>query len=310
MMKRLRSVLQFHFRTGAELSSGIDKIHVVLERMQESLGRIEARQCDKLSANDPTAHGFRVFSQWNEDGIIQFLIKAVPIAQQKFVEFGVQTYRESNTRFLLRNNNWSGLVLDANPRYIDAIKADPNYWQHDLTAATAFITRENINELLSRHGMSGELGLLSIDIDGNDYWIWEAIEIVQPAIVIVEYNAHFGQKRAVTVPYDPAFDRRRAHFSCIYYGASLAAVYGLGLKKGYGLIGCNSGGNNAFFVRDELLRATSLRALSPSEAFMAGKFREARNAERQLALMSPAQETELIRGLPVVDVETGATVPF
>ena len=309
-MKRILQTLRSHFAAVAKTAQQLGKLRETQERMQEAVGRIETRQMRSLPGSDPAAHGFRVFSQWDEDGIIQFLIHAVPVAQRKFVEFGVQTYVESNTRFLLRNDNWSGLILDGQQRYIDAIKADAISWQHDLTAACAFITRENINELLARHGMSGEIGLLSIDIDGNDYWVWERIDVVQPAIVIVEYNAHFGATRPLAVPYDPAFDRRAAHHSCIYYGASLAALERLGGKKGYVLVGCSCGGNNAFFVRNDLLRATSLRALSPAEAFFPAKFREARDAGGRLTLLPPEQETELLRGLPVVDVETGATVPF
>ena len=309
-MKRILQTLRSHFAAVAELARHAGRSRQALAHLQEALGRIEARQMRALPGGGLGAHGFRVFSQWDEDGIIQFLIHAVPIAQRKFVEFGVQTYVESNTRFLLRNDNWSGLILDGQQRYIDAIKADEISWQHDLTAVAAFITRENINELLSTHGMSGEIGLLSIDIDGNDCWVWEAIDVVQPAIVIVEYNAHFGPTRAVAVPYDPAFERRAAHHSCIYYGASLAALARVGGKKGYALVGCCGGGNNAFFVRHELLSATGLRALSASEAFVAAKFREARDAAGRLTLLTPAQEVEMLRGLPVVDLTTGGTVPF
>jgi hypothetical protein len=309
-MIRLFQILRSHFAHVAELARHAGRYRQAQAHMQEALGRIEARQFRGMPGGDLAAHGFRVFSQWDEDGIIQFLIHAVPIAQRRFVEFGVQTYEESNTRFLLRNDNWSGLVLDGQQRYIDAIKADSISWQHDLTAVSAFITRENINELLSRHGMSGEIGLLSIDIDGNDCWVWESIEVGRPAIVIVEYNAHFGATRAVAVPYDAAFERRAAHHSCIYYGASLAALHRVGGKKGYALVGCSGGGNNAFFVRDELLHAAGLRALSASEAFVAAKFREARDAAGRLTLLTPAQEVEMLRGLPVVDLETGATIPF
>ena len=309
-MKRILQTLRSHFAAVAELARHAGRSRQALAHLQEALGRIEARQMRALPGGGLGAHGFRVFSQWDEDGIIQFLIHAVPIAQRKFVEFGVQTYVESNTRFLLRNDNWSGLILDGQQRYIDAIKADEISWQHDLTAVAAFITRENINELLSTHGMSGEIGLLSIDIDGNDCWVWEAIDVVQPAIVIVEYNAHFGATRAVAVPYDPAFERRAAHHSCIYYGASLAALARVAEKKGYALVGCCGGGNNAFFIRNDLLPATGLRALAAGEAFVAAKFREARDAAGRLTLLTPAQEVEMLRGLPVVDLTTGGTVPF
>ena len=308
-MRHLLQTVRSHFTTVTDLARQVGKLRHTLERMQETLGRLEARQVRAAAGDKFSAHGFRVFSQWDEDGLIQFLIRQVPIARPVFVEFGVQTYRESNTRFLLRHDNWSGLVLDGGQRYIDAIKADPISWEHDLMAVCAFITRENINDLIGASGVCGEIGLLSIDIDGNDYWVWEKLDVVQPAIVIAEYNAHFGAERAVTVPYDPAFERRKAHPSQIYFGASLAALARLGKSKGYTLVGCNGAGNNAFFVR-ETLRPAALPALSVGEAFVAAKFREARDAEGRLMLLSPDEETKILRGLPVVDVETGATVPF
>jgi len=154
---------------------------------------------------------FRAFSQWGEDGIIQYLISQVPIENTSFVEFGVENYLEANTRFLLINDNWKGLVLDGSQRHIDFIRNDKIYWRHDLTAECRFITRENINDTLDGCGFRGDIGLLSIDIDGNDYWVWESIDIIKPRIVVCEYNSVFGGQQAVTVPYDAIFVRTDAH---------------------------------------------------------------------------------------------------
>lgn len=123
-----------------------------------------------------------------------------------------------------------------------------------------FVTTENINDLFRGNGVDGDIGLLSIDINGNDYWVWEAIKDVSPRIVMVEYNARFGSHRAVTVPYDPAFGRAKAHHSRIYYGASLAALVLLGSRKGYEFVGCNSTGNDAFWGCAEV-RPSSLRSM-------------------------------------------------
>ena len=98
----------------------------------------------------------------------------------------------------------------------------------------------------------GPLGILSIDIDGNDYWIWQAITSVQPAIVICEFNAVLGDMRPIVVPYDSAFQRLRAHFSGQYFGASIAALKSLARAKGYTFVGTNSNGVNAFFLKEEL----------------------------------------------------------
>lgn len=273
----------------------------ILGQMREALGRIEARQCAEKGASSFTAHEFQVYSQWGEDGLIQRLIREVKIARKIFVEFGVETYTEANTRFLLVNDNWSGLVLDGGESNIRTIRRSDVYWRHNLKAVQAFITRENINELLRDNGVTGEIGLLSVDIDGNDYWVWEAIDAVAPALVIVEYNSRFGAERAVTVPYDPKFVRQEAHSSCAYYGASLAALVALGRRKGYAFVGSNTAGNNAFFVRRDLLPAT-LREVSVAEGYVALQFREARDAQGKLAFMSPEQEAKLVNALPLVEV--------
>lgn len=267
-------------------------------RMQEALGRVEARQCAGSTSLDPRTHEFRAFSQWGEDGILQFLLRHVRVPREIFVEFGVETYVEANTRFLLTNNHWSGLVMDGSADNVRRIKKSALYWQHNLKAVEAFITRENINALLIENGITDEIGLLSIDIDGNDYWIWEAITAVRPAILVMEYNSRFGKTEAVTVPYDPQFTRAKAHYSMIYYGASLKALTQLSKKKGYALVASNSVGNNAFFVRDDL-RPAELRELSVEAAFVPNKFREARRQDGSLAHLDWQQEHKLVMSLPL-----------
>ena len=285
----------------------LDRIDARQRRMQEAIGRIEARQLRARAPARLQDYEFQVFSQWGEDGIVQRLVEVVPVERKQFVEFGVEDYTEANTRFLLTNNGWAGLVIDGSPENVQRIVSDPLYWRHNLKAMLAFVTRENINDLLRRNGLNGEIGLLSVDIDGNDYWVWEAIEAVRPAIVISEYNWRFGAERRVTVPYDPAFVRGRAHHSMVYYGASLAALEALGMRKGFDLVGCSSGGNNAFFVRRDL-RPAVLPALSAREAYVAGSFREARLPSGELAHLPPAEEIALLANLPLVEVPA-AKVP-
>src|SRR5207247_4732381 len=146
------------------------------------------------------------------------------------------------------------------------VRSDPIGWRHWIDARSAFVTRDNINAKIVAAGRSGDMGLLSVDIDGNDYWVLEAIEVVSPRILIVEYNSTFRPDAAVTIPYDPAFDRTRARPSNLYWGASLAAVAMAADQKGLLLVGSNSAGNNAFFVRRDLLG--DLRPLQPSEAWV------------------------------------------
>lgn len=279
---------------------GVVSVDQRLTAIQEALGRIERRQLALAPPGKLADFEFKVYSQWGEDGVLQYLIDQIPNPIGKFVEFGVEDYMEANTRFLLSNNNWAGLVIDGSASNIEQIRSSPIYWRRGLTAVQAFVTAENIDQLLAEHGFSGEIDVLSIDIDGNDYWVWKAISTCSPRIVVIEYNWRFGAHRAVTIPYDPAFVRSQAHPSCVYFGASLAALGRLGLSKGYALVGVGSAGLNAFFVRRDVLG--QLPELSPEVAYRPGKFKEARNVRGELALLSPEAEVAIVQSLPVVDV--------
>jgi len=252
---------------------------------------------------------FKIFSQFGDDGIIQWLIHALQIKHETFIEFGVADYFESNTRFLLMNNNWSGLVLDGSSANVERIRASHQMWRHELYAKTAFVTVDNVNQLVSDHPFGREIGLLHIDVDGNDYWLWKAIESVSPAIAIIEYNSIFGCDRAITVPYQADFQRTRVHHSNLYYGVSLPALHDLATTKGYTLIGCNSAGNNAYFIRNDCLR-DSIAGLGLSEAYVESKFREGRDKEGKLTYVSGKDRAKAIRGLPVWNTRTYCTEPF
>ena len=249
---------------------------------------------------------FKVFSQFGDDGIIQYLIQQVKPENHTFIEFGVQDYSESNTRFLLMNNNWRGLIIDGDRQAMAALKLQDYYWRNDLTAVGEFITRENINQLFLDNGFSGEIGLLSVDIDGNDYWVWQAINAVNPVIVVVEYNSVFGSKHAVSVPYDPGFVRTQAHYSNLFWGASLKAFYTLAAQKGYVFVGCNSNGNNAYFIRKN--RVGKIPVVSLEEGYVESHFRESRDMNGNLTFLRGNQRFEAIKELQVVDVQTGLTV--
>lgn len=275
-----------------------------IELIQKALGRIEFRQLSQNSSDNLLDYEYQVFSQWGEDGIIQFLIDRIEIENKIFVEFGVEDYQQANTRFLLVNNNWSGLIIDGSEANISRIKRSHFYWNYNLKAIEAFVTKDNINNLLLEQGLAGEIGLLSIDIDGNDYWVWEAIHIINPVIVAVEYNYRLGKDAAVTIPYKEDFERSQAHHSMIYFGASLKALCLLAKRKGYVLVGCCSNGVNAFFVRADK-KPSSIREMTPEEAYKSGQFCETRNQDGVQIKTSPKDEVILLASLnlPLVNVE-------
>ncbi|MBE7438815.1 MAG: hypothetical protein HS115_10205 [Spirochaetales bacterium] len=251
---------------------------------------------------------FRVFSQWGDDGIIQYLLTALDVPDSSFVEFGIKHYRESNTRFLLLNNNWRGLLMDGDPVYIEELKQDQIYWKYEISAGSHFITIENVNALLEQYGFVNEIGLLHIDIDGNEFHIWQAIQVARPVLLILEYNSVFGPDLEVTVPYRPDFDRTRAHHSNLYYGASLAALVALSQKKGYAFVGCNSNGNNAYFVLREKL-PPSIKELGVKEGYVQSKFRESRGSDGELTFLTGRNRRTEIGHLPLLDLRSGEVRP-
>lgn len=249
---------------------------------------------------------FKVFSQWGEDGIIQYLTSRVPIQNNIFVEFGVEDYTESNTRMLLMNDNWEGLVIDGGKENINYIKNDEIYWKYGLTAVCQFINRENICDIISSAGFKGDIGLLSIDIDGNDYWIWEAINVIDPRIVVCEYNSVFGPDHAITIPYDANFQRTNAHYSNLYFGASLSALCILAEKKGYDFCGSNSAGTNAFFVRKDL--SHNIKTYSSKEGYVQSHVRESLDVHGNRTFLSGSDRLNVIKDLLVVDITSNKSI--
>lgn len=204
--------------------------------------RLEDSKCLELS-------GFKVYSQNDEDGIIEEIFNRISTTNKKFVEFGVQNGVESNSHYLL-HKGWNGFWIEGNKDAVNDIQVRfaPVLQTGQLKCRNAFITRDNINLILADGGMVGEIDLLSIDIDGNDYYIWEAINIVRPRVVVIEYNAKFP----------PNYDWKMAYCEKFvwdgsdWFGASLKALEILGRKLGYQLVGTNLIGVNAFFVREEI----------------------------------------------------------
>lgn len=195
------------------------------------------------------SHGYKVYSQNDEDGIIAEIFNRIGTTNKKFIEFGVQDGLESNTHYLLLNG-WAGLWIegDANSyneiliKFIEPIKCN------HLHVLNSFITRDNVNDLFQDKGYSGEIDLLSIDIDGNDYYVFDAINIINPRVIVIEYNGKFPPPCEWVMKYDENYiwDGSDKH------GASLKALEILGIKKGYQLVGTNIRGVNAFFVRKDI----------------------------------------------------------
>jgi hypothetical protein len=201
-------------------------------------------------------------------------------------------------------DNWRGVVVNGGTKHQTMLRRTGLAWRHSIDAVSAFVTAENIDSVIAGTGVSGEIGLLSIDVDGMDYWLWDAVSSVSPWIVVIEHQSAFGPDLAVTVPYDPSFDASRAHPSWQYAGASLRALHRLGASRGYRLVGVESSGLNAFFVRDDI--AGDLWNLTPAEAYVPSKFRTVRTASGTLAYTG-SDHTALLRSMrdrPLHDLES------
>ena len=177
------------------------------------------------------------FSQNGEDGMIAAIFAMIGTTNKYCVEFGVEDGLECNCRYLLKHQGWTGLLMDGQE------------WPVENGVKREFITAENIEELFAKYAVPQAFDLLSIDIDGNDYWVWKAITHFRPRVVIMEYNANKGPDLSVTVPYNASFLWDKTD----YQGASLRALENLGREKGYVLIGTDRCGVNAFFVLQELV---------------------------------------------------------
>ncbi|WP_197742827.1 hypothetical protein [Lentilitoribacter sp. Alg239-R112] len=310
MQKRIRTYLnriKHAAAATAKIPNHLSSQKILLEKQLLLSGRqasVQIRQQSYLSHLSDAE--FSVYSQWGEDGIIDWLIQNLPIENTSFVEFGVENFSEANCRFLLENRNWRGMVMDGNQSHIDFVRAQTYYWKYDLNAHCAFITAENINDLLAVQGFGGEIGLLSIDIDGNDYWVLNAIDCCKPAILVLEYNSILGDLYELSVPYSSDFYRFDAHYSGLYFGASLPAMNSLARNRGYTFVGTNSNGVNAFYVRDDL--AQSITDSLGSVVGFPSRHRDSRDKKGQLNYMAGLARSVVIEDLPIVNVDSGKTL--
>jgi hypothetical protein len=194
-------------------------------------------------------YGFRSFSQNDEDGILQEVFRRIGASSKTFVEFGVQDGLQNNTRLLLYQG-WRGLWIEADAKACRRMQRSfaAEIASGQLQVRQSLVTAENIMDLIGAARL-GDIDLLSIDIDGNDYWIWEAISL-RPKVVVIEYNAKFPPPTKWVMQYNP----QHVWDYTDYQGASLESLTELGRRKGYVLVGCCLAGVNAFFVRDDLLQ--------------------------------------------------------
>jgi glycosyltransferase involved in cell wall biosynthesis len=240
----------------------------VVERVND-LVSAESPTHKRIDSVPVTAFERKLSSQNGEDGILNELFRRLGVSDSFFVEFGVQDGLECNTRYLALKYDWSGVLIECDPaqfaRLQESYRTVPR-----VKMIQAFVTRENACELFSQAGIPQEFDLLSIDIDGNDYWVWEALAAhYRPRVVVIEINPAYPPPRRWVMEYNPTHAWRFDN----YFGASLESMNALGKRLGYRLIGMESAGVNAFFVREDQLALTGFPELTPEQAFQTPRFR-------------------------------------
>ncbi len=238
----------------------------------------------------------KVYSQNAEDGLLMFIMNEIGVENYSIVEIGIGDGKECNSRNLVENFGWNAWMIDGSA--LNVLEAEKFYANQieegTVVVHNSWVTKENIEETIKNLDVPVNIDILSIDIDGNDYWVWESIKSISSKVVIIEYNASFGPERSVTVPYDPEFDRFKKHNSGYYHGASLKALEKLGKEKGYSLICCDSKGVNAIFLKQDLINNTLLIEQEVKHAYYSIK--------KRMLKMSAKDQFDLIKKLPLTDV--------
>jgi hypothetical protein len=219
--------------------------------------QIEAGRTPKLCET-----GFRCFSQFEEDGLILFIMAALGVLEGVFLDIGsADGVTISNCANLALNFGWRGTFIDGDPSNIAKGRAFyescSDTWYYPPKFVHAMVNRENINQLLMEASVPPDIDFMSIDIDGNDYWVWDAISVTSPQVVIIETRVDFGL-RNIVVPYDKDYVHPGPHPD--YFGASAVAIEKLARRKGYRLVGANRLGINTIYIREGL--APTLPAVS------------------------------------------------
>lgn len=249
LKKRIKSVIRAaseQFGAQSRLEAKASPHIKVLQRQLFNYYQKEISDGKRWDIRDT---GFRNYSQFEEDGILLYIFAAIGVTNKTFVDIGSGDGINSNCANLAINFGWDGVFIDGNENNINTGRSyyekHPDTWAYPPKFVHAFIQRENVNQLIERQGFSGVVDLVSIDLDGNDYWIWDALTIIQPRVVIIETHIEFGFN-SIVVPYEKDYFYPGKHPD--YHGASPAAMAKLANRKGYRLVGSNTYGFNTIYV--------------------------------------------------------------
>jgi hypothetical protein len=248
----------------------------------------------------------KVFSQWGEDGILWFICDILEIAKPRILEIGAGNFTECNSRFLAEARNAAVYLVDSRPDLAQEVNGLDLLWKNNIFANEVWVTPNNSREIFENAKSAlGSIDILSLDIDGIDYWVMAELDLTGVSIVVVEYNPIFGAKFPITVPKTEFFDRTKAHSSWLYFGASIRAWVDFFEKKNFVFVGTNRVGNNAFFVSrgsEEIFKY--INKVDPTlSKYVDWQVRESRDKNGSLDYSSLAQSKSRICKMPVTLIE-------
>lgn len=236
---------------------------------REALHRLFRHYKEAIHKGQPAAsEKIRLFSNMEEDGIILKLLAAINTEKGYFIDIGSNDCINSNCANLAFNFDWKGLFIDADEKLLKIGKRNYRFFKKDTgnNFQQCFLTTENVNAVIASAAFTKDVDFLDIDIDGNDYAIWQAIECIQPKLVVIENKIEYGWHDIVVPAHEP--------FGQTQWGASLVSMTNLAEQKGYTLVATNQEGFNGFYMRNDCYRRSGLRALPVADVLQADHIRK------------------------------------
>ena len=251
----------------------------------------------------------KIYSQFGEDGIIDYICEDLGLSKPSILEIGAGNFGECNSRWLVESRNSGAYLVDSRGDLPAGIRQSQLLWKSHLFFEQSWVTPENVQALFDRAtNAMDRVDIFSLDLDGNDYWILKELNLKSTKVVIVEYNPLFGHNLGVSIPRDDTFVRSEGHHSWLYYGASLIAFIDLLETKGFSFIGTNRVGNNAFFVSRGISDSLHLLARNDLSKYTDWPIRDSRSAKGELNYLSGNHRVEEMQEMPLVQISTNLMI--
>ena len=293
LISKIFNILNFKKKliTNINYNLGLNNL-LVISKKYKDITKLEQSEC-------------KIFSQNGEDGILDYITSMLKIERPNFIEIGVGTYVEANTRFIYDRFSPKGIIIDAEKDLKNKVFSNINPWKGDLRVIEEKISTENINDIISKNCNFG-IDIFSLDIDSIDYWIIDKLKPNISKIFVAEYNAVFGDTLEVTTPNLENFDRKEYHYSHLCFGMSLRALINIMVKKNYYFIGTNSARNNAFFISNDYPIDKYFKNLKIKDInyYVDSNIRESRDIKGHLNHLSKEKKIKEIYDCEVVDLSS------